>query len=373
MEDEDLSARIEFIREEKVIVVTEKQRLVNSANKGLSDGLRDGKLDLVKNSIQIFNNLQTLGKCLDHTIETFIGDVKHSIRDCFAGNYVFSIRSTGQLTKSSSKSKGPGKAPNLTTSQHFRSKLWAGLEALFDDEIFSYCQQISVLQKCLSSVSIKDEHKNIHQKFWKKLEKLLKSSFESCQSHVMQCLQQDLPKLLSSAKNLEMKLDNQFQFNESVFRSLEAGYLEKCANNLKAVLIGMDFPNQEFVDNLIRAASSEFNSAIVDPKLSSMVAGVFCVCNKDVFTKIEGHLNLGAEVQQIVGAANASQQQNASLANLIYYHGESVQRMIANLGNNFSSTEAAGKLLKNLNEGRTITLAILQQLTGEFKILRKNY
>jgi hypothetical protein len=96
-----------------------------------------------------------------------------------------------------------------------------------------------------------------------------------------------------------------------------------------------------------------------------MVAGVFCVCNKDLFGKIESHLNLGAEVQQIIGSTNAAQQQNMSLANLIYYHSEGVQRMISNLGNNFGKTEAAGKLEKNLSEGRTITLAILQHLIGE--------
>lgn len=46
----------------------------------------------------------------------------------------------------------------------------------------------------------------------------------------------------------------------------------------------------------------------------------------------------------------------------MHYHHEAICRLIQNLGTNFANTEAAEQLRKSLNEGRTITLAIMQQL-----------
>lgn len=81
-------------------------------------------------------------------------------------------------------------------------------------------------------------------RFWKSLEELLESSFRECAPHISQCLQQDLPKLLAAARNLEMKFGNKFHFSESTFKQLEIGYLEKCAINLKSSLLGTDIPTQ---------------------------------------------------------------------------------------------------------------------------------
>lgn len=59
---------------------------------------------------------------------------------------------------------------------------------------------------------------------------------------------------------------------------------------------------------------------------------------------------------------NVSQSQNITLANIVHYHHEAICRLIQNLGPNFVSTDSATKLKKSLNDGRTITLAIMQQL-----------
>lgn len=95
---------------------------------------------------QIFCNLNTLSKCISNTMTTFVNDIKHSIKECFAGTDVASSLSSKKPTKEFKEPKsalrGPGKTPTLTTSQNFRSKLWAALEWLFDEEIFGYCNQV---------------------------------------------------------------------------------------------------------------------------------------------------------------------------------------------------------------------------------------
>lgn len=134
--------------------------------------------------------------------------------------------------------RGPGKTPTLTTSQNFRSKLWAALEWLFDEEIFGYCNQvleltgsyyrhsanriyqnslqIISLQKCFANIQtnelIEHQETDIKKSFWKNLEDLLRSSFTDCPTHIGQCLQQDLPKLLAFARGLEVKFGTQFLF-----------------------------------------------------------------------------------------------------------------------------------------------------------------
>lgn len=63
---------------------------------------------------------------------------------------------------------------------------------------------------------IDNQETDIKKSFWKNLEDLLKSSFSDCATHIGQCLQQDLPKLLAFARGLEVKFGTQFLFR-SVF------------------------------------------------------------------------------------------------------------------------------------------------------------
>lgn len=58
---------------------------------------------------------------------------------------------------------------------------------------------------------------------------------------------------------------------------------------------------QENAENLVRIASTEFSAAIVDAHLCSMVSGVFCACNKEFWTKIEGNIKMGTDSMQVVG------------------------------------------------------------------------
>lgn len=76
-------------------------------------------------------------------MDTFIADIKQSIKECFSGTSVSALSSkkpTQRETKAAVR--GPGKTPTLTTSQHFRTKFWSAIEWLFDEEIYGYCSQV---------------------------------------------------------------------------------------------------------------------------------------------------------------------------------------------------------------------------------------
>lgn len=109
--------------------------------------------------------------------------------------------------------------------------------------------QILFLQNCMQFVQLPSTEQSvdtldIERRYWIKLEDLLRSSFGECAIHVRQCLQQDLPKLLAAARGLQAKFGTTFVFGQNVFEVLEAGYLEQCAVNLKASLVGTDCPKQ---------------------------------------------------------------------------------------------------------------------------------
>lgn len=176
---------------------------------------------------QIFANLQTLPKCVDQTLESFVGDILHSIKECFAGTEVSKLSSrTGKSEKGSdsrsNRPRNPGKTPTLTTSQHFRTKLWQGIDWLFDEEIYNYWTQVVFLEKSLEKVHqapASSEHfqsSAIKQRFWNSLEESLRGSFANCTTHVSQCLKQDLPKLLNAARTFQSKISNKFTFRQDV-------------------------------------------------------------------------------------------------------------------------------------------------------------
>lgn len=254
----------------------------------------------------------------------------------------------------------------MTNSTNFRIKLWQAVEWLFLDEFHGFCMQITFLQRCLLSLPLTEDcidlAKTIDKQFWSSLEKELVDYFANAQPHIQQALKQGLPKLLSIARALENKIESKFVFSENAFVSLEAGYLEKCANSLKAVVTDVDFPNQDIIDAIVRVASTELNAAIVDERLTRQVTAVICATNKDLWNRIERNVKLGGDTQQVLDNPNASQSQNITLANIVFYHHEAITRLIHNLGPKFSSSDSAAELRQSLHDGRTITLTVMQQL-----------
>lgn len=143
---------------------------------------------------------------------------------------------------------------------------------------------------------------------------------------------------------------------------------------------------QESVDSLIEAAKVELTAAMIDNRLSMLVAAAFTACNKDFWTKIEAHIKLGTDSQQVVGkrnmlkyrririnfffvldVPNTSQLQNITLANTIFYHNISVKRMIQNLGTHFVNSLSAQKILDSMNHGTRLVMNVVQQLMSSIK------
>lgn len=226
--------------------------------------------------------MQALPKCINDLLETFISNIKYTIKECFAG--IETKKTSERKSKSGSnieQSKpkpSPGKPQGTTASQQFSRKFWSALENLFEEEIFNCWKQINFLTKCLKKVIYQPNAVNrfesidIEKHFHDQLNAVLRASFIDCPAHIRQCLVQDLPKLLRLTKHLNSKCENRLNigyadhlliyifnqefptnfksFNsshisgESLFASLEAGYLEQCANNLKVYLVAAETANQ---------------------------------------------------------------------------------------------------------------------------------
>lgn len=311
-------AGVELLRVERAAVLAARQRMNAKTNNDLLTGLRTGNESLVVQTLVILGSLQTQEVCVANLLDTFENDIRQAIQECFAGKSTTKTDSVRKLKVSSADSKrAPGKTPTLVTSQHFRTKMWQSIAWLFDDEIHKLCAQIVLLQQCLhqaggSTGAMAEESggvaatiaamDDVEQRFWRRLERLLQQSFGECAIHVRQCLQQELPKLLAAARGLQARFGKKFAFDEAVFQPLEAGYLEQCAVNLKAPLVGTDSASDErIVDELVRAAAQELSAAMVDGRLCMMVANVFNACGREFLIRCSGLVKLGTDSKQVIG------------------------------------------------------------------------
>lgn len=172
--------------------------------------------------------MQTLSKYTDELVEIFISDIKHSIKECFAGvepkknsDRKAKLGASGEQSK---PKPSPGKPLGTTASQQFSRKFWTALEHLFEEEIFNCWKQINFLTKCLKKIVYQPNatHRldsvDIEKHFHDRLNELLRGSFTNCPAHIRQCLVQDLPKLLRLSKQLHLKCENR----------LNVGYVLLC-------------------------------------------------------------------------------------------------------------------------------------------------
>ncbi|XP_030383050.1 conserved oligomeric Golgi complex subunit 5 [Scaptodrosophila lebanonensis] len=381
IEDTELKD-IEFIQQERAFVISSRQKIRNLTQMQLFAGLKERNQTKVVNSLKIFINFNTLEKSLDNLLTTFITDMEQSLKECFAGNDIsvlnksdagrsptHSSSSNSVKSGSGSAARGPGKTPQLTTTQNFRAKFWKSLHWLLYDELFESCTQIKLLKTALEQINqfgytSESSEQCIPQRFWKRVQDLIRKSFDECPQHVTQTLQEGLSKLLTSARGLEQRLNSEFQFNNELFAPLEVGYVSKCAANLKACLAGIDLPGNETVDNFIRVASTELSAALIDARLTNSIANVFIACGKELCTKLEAQIKLGADSKQVVDLPNLQQQQNTQLANVLYYYKDSVRRMLTDLEIQFEKAPGSAKqnIAKSLEQADLLISTILQQI-----------
>lgn len=369
VQDKDLM-KIEMLIDERASAINSKQRLLHIANRDLTNGIQENNEQAITRSLEIYRNLDMLGTFLNNQIESYINDVKQSIKQCFNGADLATLQKTSikgsPTTLKGSSGKLPGKVPTLTTSMNFRNKLLVALEWLFTDELYSYCEQAMAIHRCLKKVTsgyISDNpSKDFLQKFSKALCDLLKFSFEESPVHVLQNLQQSLPKLLSSFNSLQEKLSKEMELSKSIFSSLNSGYIEKCAANLK---ISSDNINEDVVDVMIKNATSELTVSLIDDDLLNSVISVLCACNQDFWSKVKANTKHGPDAEQVLSIPNAAQVQNINNANLIYHHQVGFEQLLMNIDLQKKNKSAFERVKKNVDDGRNITLSILQVLTHQ--------
>uniref|UniRef100_A0A1A9WM40 Conserved oligomeric Golgi complex subunit 5 helical domain-containing protein n=1 Tax=Glossina brevipalpis TaxID=37001 RepID=A0A1A9WM40_9MUSC len=374
LEDPDLK-NIEFVQSARAYAINSRQKIRNLTQMQLITGLQENNEPQIVNALKVFANFNTLEKSLDNLLTTFITDLEQSLKECFAGNDM-SVLGKSEAAKTLSVSKndgpnlrGPGKTPQLTTSQNFRAKFWKSMHWLIYDELYECCVQMQLLKKALEQVqrfgaAANNSEQFVQTGFWQAVQKLLKKSFSECPAHITQILQEGLSKLLSSVRGFESRCDGKFLFDEDLFTHLEVGYVSKCANNMKACLAGIDIPSNETVDSFIRVASTELSSSLVDTRLTNVVADVFISCSKDFCTKLEAQIKLGPDSVQVVDIPNVHQIQNTLLANVLYYFKDSTKRMLRDLGEQFDKSKSLARndITKSLNQIDLLIYTILQQI-----------
>ncbi|XP_075152668.1 conserved oligomeric Golgi complex subunit 5 four way stop [Haematobia irritans] len=376
IEDPDLK-KIEFVQSARNYVINSRQKIRNLTQMQLVTGLQERNEQQICNALKIFMNFNTLENSLNNLVTTFISELEQSLKECFAGNDI-SVLSKNDHSKpittsprSSTTIRGPGKTPQLTTTQNFRAKFWKSLHWLIYDELYEYCAQILLLKKALEQVqqfngliNTNSAEQMTQLRFWQASQELLKKYFQECPAHITQTLQEGLSKLLSSVRGLEEKLNRKFVFDDDLFAPLEVGYVTKCAANMKACLAGVDLPNNETVDNFIRVASSELSNSLVDTRLGNAISAVFISCSKDFCTKLEAQIKLGPDSVQVVDLPNTQQIQNTLLANILFYFKDSVKRMLCDLGQQLEKTQTSAKtdITKSLEQADILITTILQQI-----------
>lgn len=369
VQDKDLM-KIEMLIDERASAINSKLRLLNIADRDLTNGIQENNEEAITRSLDIYRNLDMLGTFLNNQIESYINDIKQAIKQCFNGADLATLQKTSikgsPTTLKGTGSKLPGKVPTLTTSMNFRNKLLIGLEWMFSEELYSYCEQAMAIHRCLKKITSGYIHDNPSKDFLAKFSKalcnLLKTSFEEAPVHVLQNLQQSLPKLLSSFNSLQDKLSKEMELSKSIFSSLNSGYIEKCALNLK---ISNDNLNEDVVDLMIKNATIELTVSMIDDDLLNSVISVLCACNQDFWSKIKSSTKQGADADQVLTLPNVSQIHNINLANLIYHHRVAMEQMLANLEVKKKNKAAFDRMKKSIEDGKNITMSIMQQLTHQ--------
>lgn len=367
VQDKDLM-KIEMLIDERASAINSKQRLLHIAQRDLNNGIQENNEEYVSRSLEIYRNLNMLETFLNNQIESYINDIKQAIKQCFNGADLTTLQKTsikGSPTNlKGASSKLPGKVPTLTTSMNFRNKLLIGLEWLFTDELLSYCEQAMVIHRCLKKISsgyINDNpSKDFLPKFSKALCDVLKTSFEDSPVHVLQNLQQSLPKLLANFNFLQEKLCKEMELSKSIFSSLDSGYIEKCALNLK---ISCDNLNEDVVDQMMKNAIAELTVSMIDDDLLNSVVSVLSACNQDFWSKVKSNVKDGSDADQIMKGPNASDVQNITSANLVYHHQIAMEQMLLNLDLQKRNKIAYDRMHGSLEDGRKITMSIVQELS----------
>lgn len=92
-----------------------------------------------------------------------------------------------------------------------------------------------------------------------------------------------------------------FHSSDKIFGTLEAKYLEQCANNFKTAIATLEATSPESVDAYIQVVHKEFRNISGDGRLSGAVSAIFVACSKEFWSKYETNVKLSGDAEQVLG------------------------------------------------------------------------
>ncbi|XP_050453990.1 conserved oligomeric Golgi complex subunit 5 isoform X2 [Cataglyphis hispanica] len=360
MADTDLNG-LDVIADDQQVIKAQRATVQRIATHTLTQGLQ------AMNRTKVFQNLGIIDGAVDTTIESTLSDIERISTE--------SLNVSLMTNQDFGKRGAPGRAaiPSPGSSGNLRTKIWENLERLFQDILYTQCLQIELLQRVLLEHHAKGFH-NLSEKFWDKVNALLaKVLVERAQgsSFVKQALEGEYPKFLRIFLDLSKRLRERshsigiYGIDRNVLLPFENAYLSRSVSRLldpvHNMFSGEGLPTHDEIDSLIRTITNELSVSLVDDGLSTVVSRnvgkairLFCLkCEQSVVT--------GGEASQVIDSPTTGQQTNITLANLLHYLANQMNRVIANLAGGLSS-EGSAIITMALKETDTLTKSVLTPL-----------
>ncbi|XP_015592291.1 conserved oligomeric Golgi complex subunit 5 isoform X2 [Cephus cinctus] len=365
MSDVDLSG-LDVVADDQQAIKVHRATVQRIATHTLTQGLQSTDRTQVGTAVQVFSNLGVLQGAVDTTVTSALSEVEKVAREALE---------VSLPTNQDIKRGGPGRAtlPSPGSSGNLRTKLWANLERLFQDSVYTQCIQIELLQRILLEYHAKG-FDDLSETFWSKITTLLaKVLLERSQasSFVKQALEGEYPKFLRIYLDLSKRLKERpqaigtYTINRNVISSFENPYLSRSVSRLldpvHTMFSGDISPGQDDIDSLIRTVASELSVSLVDEGLSTVVARNVGKAIRLFCLKCEQALITDGEASQVIDAPTPGQQTNVTLANLLHYLSTQTSRVVGNLAGSLPA-EGASIIATALEQIDVVTKNILTPL-----------
>ncbi|XP_030751330.1 conserved oligomeric Golgi complex subunit 5 [Sitophilus oryzae] len=349
---------VDIITTELRNIRIQQQKVIKLAAGSLNQGIINENLIQTTTALQIFINLGVINDTVNNFIKQNIDECRDIIKSALDVNISTSIN----------KSKGGSGRMQFNSSQGFSNKLWNELEKCFSGDIYQICKQVKFFQITINELHLSNIDKNLANKFWTDLGKIIQEEINQSSVAVQQILETDYPKLLKKYYDMANKLNyKQFKFDRFVLKRLENSYLSSSLTKILEPVEDMfkeenNIPNHDEIDSLIRIMSSELSVALIEENLSEQVSKNIGKCIKMFNVKIENKIESGPESAQVIGGtANTGQQKNVQYANILYYLKTQIHRTLINMKESLPESSAT-IINENLESINGLTGSIIEPL-----------
>ncbi|ESO02463.1 hypothetical protein HELRODRAFT_188714 [Helobdella robusta] len=377
----DLS-NIDVIEPDRKLLKLARKQVEGQSVKMLEQGMILQNQTQVATALQIFYNLNTLETTIDKTMSDIINRVRDNLKSSLDIN---------NLVYQGDRRGGPGKVSGLSSGNTaaLRAAFWMSLEKLMD-ELYSSYSQVLHLQKVLSrkrdpvthalllehlKSNVDSNYSNLLKNFWLQITKLLSDEFNKSAEnspYLKQALEGEYPKLLRLFNDLWRRINSlggHVTFDSTLIGGseiLENGgvgengkmadedydpekELIDCANQFETTYLSKslsrlfdpinivfssnssNIPNDNDIEGIVRAISSELAVSSFDSKLCTSIARnvgktIILTCSK-----FEQLIMIGGEATQVIGPPTEPQKYNANIANSLYKFYQASNKVFSNM------------------------------------------